>query len=282
MASTPPAPQEPSHHSSILFGSKRLTKFDIDDDELRSLEESMLESSDVSVIDADAPGREQQSPRVASPSPYALGRASLNGLLELRDHSSTFENRFVVMVAVDGSHGAYGAFFAALEIVNPKNDVLLLASILQPEHVFGEPTILDAVTHKHKEKDVAYRISVESEARVHALHAFYIDLARAKEVDQVWPVWATSHKPGAQLCEWAAMFHVSYLLMGRRGMSPLSRRFLGSVSQYCIKHSPCLVAVVKGHSEKRKSEKEKTTEKEEEQVDVDCSDPHGCSVINDP
>jgi hypothetical protein len=43
------------------------------------------------------------------------------------------------------------------------------------------------------------------------------------------------------------------------------------VSQHCVKHSPCHVAVVKNPSRKDK----------EENVDVDCTSGQGCYVVSD-
>jgi hypothetical protein len=271
-----------NNHQHQLRGDDKVTKFEVDEEELRKLENSFLKSSSA-LSTIESPG---SSPRVASR--LAHERAHVNALIELRDNPTVFENRFVVMVAVDGSHGAYGAFFAALgiyhkqtdisqhtqhrhtantqtthrkhtantprkvallashnaavllrttshsvcvcvcvcvcvhhvstavvEILNPSDDVLVLASVLQPLHVFGEPTILDTVTHRRNEEDIAYRVCPDSEARMHALHAFYIDLAMSRGVHKVWSIWTTHHKPGEQLCEWAGKFHVSYLVMGR-------------------------------------------------------------------
>lgn len=51
---------------------------------------------------------------------------------------------------------------------------------------------------------------------------------------------------GAKLAEHAGEGDFDLVVIGARGHSPLQQMFLGSVSQYVVKRSPCAVLVAKG------------------------------------
>lgn len=56
----------------------------------------------------------------------------------------------------------------------------------------------------------------------------------------------TSEHIGEMICQTIENKKIDFLVIGRRGMSKLSRIFVGSTSKYCVEHADCNVLVVKG------------------------------------
>ena len=50
--------------------------------------------------------------------------------------------------------------------------------------------------------------------------------------------------PGETICEVADREHVSFIVMGSRGLNALRRTFTGSVSDYVLRHAHVPVTVV--------------------------------------
>jgi len=50
--------------------------------------------------------------------------------------------------------------------------------------------------------------------------------------------------PGQGIVAMATKQKADLIVMGTRGLSTLRRTVLGSVSDYCLHHSPCAIAVV--------------------------------------
>ena len=53
-----------------------------------------------------------------------------------------------------------------------------------------------------------------------------------------------SNRPGEVICKLAEDESVDLVVIGSRGMGTLRRTFLGSVSDYCVHHNHCSIAVV--------------------------------------
>ena len=53
-----------------------------------------------------------------------------------------------------------------------------------------------------------------------------------------------SGSPGEKICDVAQNEHVSFIIMGSRGLNALRRTFTGSVSDYVLRHSHVPVTVV--------------------------------------
>lgn len=59
-----------------------------------------------------------------------------------------------------------------------------------------------------------------------------------------------SGKPGEAIVEAAIEENADLILVGTRGLSKMRRTFLGSVSDYCVHHSPVPVLVCKRNTKK--------------------------------
>ncbi|MED6156781.1 hypothetical protein PIB30_017595 [Stylosanthes scabra] len=53
--------------------------------------------------------------------------------------------------------------------------------------------------------------------------------------------------PGEKICQAIESVPLETVFMGNRGLSPLQRAFMGSVSNYVVNHATCPVTVVKSH-----------------------------------
>ena len=51
-------------------------------------------------------------------------------------------------------------------------------------------------------------------------------------------------RPGEVICKLAEDKKAQFIVMGSRGMGILRRTFLGSVSDYCVHHAHCPVAII--------------------------------------
>ena len=52
------------------------------------------------------------------------------------------------------------------------------------------------------------------------------------------------NRPGEVICKLVEDKKAQLIVMGSRGMGTLRRTFLGSVSDYCVHHAHCPVAIV--------------------------------------
>jgi nucleotide-binding universal stress UspA family protein len=48
-----------------------------------------------------------------------------------------------------------------------------------------------------------------------------------------------------EICTFCLQVYIDFLVMGTRGLSGLKRTISGSVSDYCVRHAPCPVLVVR-------------------------------------
>lgn len=68
----------------------------------------------------------------------------------------------------------------------------------------------------------------------------------------------TAKDPREAICDLAAEEKVDYIVMGSRGLNPLRKMVMGSVSNYVAAHAECPVIVIRETEEQRRHQKERT------------------------
>ncbi|KAJ3065984.1 hypothetical protein HDU98_010679 [Podochytrium sp. JEL0797] len=136
----------------------------------------------------------------------------------------------IIAVAIDGSSHAESAFVWALnEHIRPDDLVVLL-------HV--QPKITESYT---AEASAATKTKSE---KSNGILANYIAQLTAKNLQYKAVSIVGNGKDAPLIVAKVEELQASTLIMGSRGQSKLSKRFLGSTSDYCAHHCKCPVVIV--------------------------------------
>ena len=93
----------------------------------------------------------------------------------------------------------------------------------------------------HEEVEANHRdVRAEGQGAVEATAAA---LGRVESARDRLELLVIDGEPGPALCDLAAEVGASALIVGSRGRGGLRRAFLGSVSDYVVRHAPCSVIV---------------------------------------
>jgi nucleotide-binding universal stress UspA family protein len=137
-----------------------------------------------------------------------------------------------LLVAFDGSAGAYKAFDFALNLAGlsrERGTEIAVVAVVQPP----EPSII-----------------VELDAMIDsATEHFQEHFAKLKEKAQDASVPVTTEvligHPADQIIHYASQRRCDIILMGQRGKSRMEQWLLGSVSKRVSSYAPCTVVIVK-------------------------------------
>ncbi|KAL8526914.1 hypothetical protein ACS0TY_015965 [Phlomoides rotata] len=154
-----------------------------------------------------------------------------------------------VMVPMDESEGSFYALRWAIDhlfntaaAVEPPVQVEVsvilvnVQSIFQPfiypagPVVYATPSVIEAVT-KSQEENAANILS-------RAMHVCKEKKIKAETL-------ILHGDPKDKICQAAEELHVGLVVLGSRGLGPIKRALLGSVSNYCTHHIHCPVLIVK-------------------------------------
>lgn len=147
-----------------------------------------------------------------------------------------------VIVGTDGSDLAIHAAVAGLALTKPADRVLVVAVADLVDPSLAE----DATGHAsssmtHEEVEANHREArVQGHAAVEATAAALGHVEPGRDRREVLVI---EGEPGPALCDLAAEVGASALIVGSRGRGGLKRAFLGSVSDYVVRHAPCSVIV---------------------------------------
>eukprot|EP00005_Dracoamoeba_jomungandri_P001229 CAMPEP_0174250720 /NCGR_PEP_ID=MMETSP0439-20130205/804_1 /TAXON_ID=0 /ORGANISM="Stereomyxa ramosa, Strain Chinc5" /LENGTH=211 /DNA_ID=CAMNT_0015330861 /DNA_START=12 /DNA_END=647 /DNA_ORIENTATION=+ len=147
-----------------------------------------------------------------------------------------------VMVGVDGSKTSDAALEKALDIVkhagdNPEKNLLLVLSVSEHVSAFAGGAAIHVIVEENRINDkrtIEILSKYGKKIREEKVHYLLIKAtgspreAITREVDKWTP---------------------DLLVLGRRGMSKLSRLIMGSTTSYCSSHVDCPLYVVKEHPE---------------------------------
>jgi len=136
-----------------------------------------------------------------------------------------------VLVPVDGSDSSKRALEMAIAVANAAHASLLVLEVIEE---FGPlPGYYEAAPAG---KD---RVKWIAEQRFEKVHPML------DELKGNWKRVVVEGYAADQICEIAAKEKVDMIVIGSRGLSPLGRFLLGSVSDRVVHHAPCSVTVVR-------------------------------------
>uniref|UniRef100_A0A0D6R6K2 UspA domain-containing protein n=1 Tax=Araucaria cunninghamii TaxID=56994 RepID=A0A0D6R6K2_ARACU len=77
------------------------------------------------------------------------------------------------------------------------------------------------------------------------LHLLEYFVKHCNEIGVPCEAWIKRGDPKVVICQEVQRVHPDILILGSRGLGPVQRIFVGTVSDYCAKHVACPVIVVK-------------------------------------
>lgn len=132
----------------------------------------------------------------------------------------TFKNFF-------SSEGSDLAFNHVIELVRHEIDELILITIRKKHLIESKETQLDQKTSAD------------------TLLKKYFDRAKEKHIKHVQLINEEAEDVREELVSQAKFLAADYLVVGSRGLSKISKMLLGSVSDFCARHAPCAVIIVR-------------------------------------
>eukprot|EP01119_Soliformovum_irregulare_P004965 TRINITY_DN1619_c0_g1_i1.p1 TRINITY_DN1619_c0_g1~~TRINITY_DN1619_c0_g1_i1.p1 ORF type:complete len:198 (-),score=58.33 TRINITY_DN1619_c0_g1_i1:64-657(-) len=146
------------------------------------------------------------------------------------------------MICVDGSDHARNAFFTGESFLNKDKDHLYILSVADDVSVnfssywgFGQVPIAPVQEAQDKIRESVRENLHRYGAIAHGLGIKYTLLL------------GTASHVGELICQAAEKKNIDFLVIGRRGMSPIKRFFVGSTSKYIVEHASCNVYVIKSY-----------------------------------
>jgi nucleotide-binding universal stress UspA family protein len=138
-----------------------------------------------------------------------------------------------ILLATDGSSASEPASEEAIDLAAQVQARLLVVSVLsassRPTEASPETAVADS------------RDSLTSKAQA------IVQRARAAGADATFLVW--EGEPGDAIVAAAHSENADLIVVGSHGRSGVSRFFIGSVSDYVVRHAHCPVMVVRGRTE---------------------------------
>jgi nucleotide-binding universal stress UspA family protein len=145
-----------------------------------------------------------------------------------------------LIVATDGSDVAIQAASAGLALTKQADKVLVVCAVHLVDPV-DDATGHAGPTMTYEQAEASHR---EAKTEGQAAVAATVEALRTVGYgpDQVETLLIEGDA-GPALCRLAADVGASALIVGSRGRGGLARAFLGSVSDYIVRHAPCSVVV---------------------------------------
>lgn len=82
-----------------------------------------------------------------------------------------------------------------------------------------------------------------------ALHLLEYFVNRCHEVGVACEAWIRKGDPQEIICHEVKQVRPDFLVVGCRGLGPFQRVFVGTVSEFCVKHAECPVITIKRRAE---------------------------------
>jgi len=143
-----------------------------------------------------------------------------------------------LLLCTDGSEEAVGALSAGLDLVGRDHDLVLVCVMDAPDE-----GALAGSGHAGPElslEEYEHRVSQAREEAVSAIEKARGDLTLPGAQVRILP-----GEPGPAICKIATETSARAIVIGSRGRGGLKRVFLGSVSDYVVRHAPCSVIVTR-------------------------------------
>ena len=137
-----------------------------------------------------------------------------------------------ILVAVDGSEHAQRALTTAVELATPLGATLILAYVVPPAAMLGEPTMVNVIELEKQHEQYARGL-------LDGLRMKYSSRALALEAEVL------HGSPAEALADAATALHAEMVVVGTRGRNILARALLGSVAHQLVQICPKPVLVVR-------------------------------------
>ncbi|XP_046555603.1 universal stress protein in QAH/OAS sulfhydrylase 3'region-like [Haliotis rubra] len=146
---------------------------------------------------------------------------------------ATEEGRNVVIVIDDSEFSEYAFDFYVLQVHRPGDNITLVHCLEYTSLIHAPALLTDPV--------VVAELIKEEEVKVKHLVEKYSE--KMKKIHVGGKVKQMTGKVGEAIIEAAKGENAAMIVVGTRGMGKMRRTFLGSVSDYCLHHSPVPVLV---------------------------------------
>lgn len=87
--------------------------------------------------------------------------------------------------------------------------------------------------------------NLKNREKIRGLHLLESFIRRCHEIGVPCEGWIRKGDPKEQICHEVKKIHPDILIIGSRGLGPVQRIFVGTVSEYISKHADCPVLVIK-------------------------------------
>lgn len=138
------------------------------------------------------------------------------------------------LVGVDKSVYSEGAFYMALRLMNKETDTLFLMHV--------SPQIESFMTKLTRGQEID-KLKENQRNEAMQILARFQSQALDYGVQNVILLDVTANHVGESVCEIVKTKHIDTIVVGRRSMNKIKRMFIGSTSDYCIRHSSCNVLI---------------------------------------
>ncbi|GJP43688.1 hypothetical protein CLOM_g3123 [Closterium sp. NIES-68] len=143
-----------------------------------------------------------------------------------------------VLIAVDGSDCSELAFNWALRNYCKPQDHVRLIHVRKSFADMEGKLPADAIETLEQQSEAAARVIVEK----------YMKKCAVADLDCDWKIAVGDERE--VICREVMRVCADVLIVGTRGLSPVKKALLGSVSEYCAHHSACPVIIVKAKEPK--------------------------------
>ncbi|CAO2833298.1 unnamed protein product [Amaranthus hypochondriacus] len=87
--------------------------------------------------------------------------------------------------------------------------------------------------------------SMNNRERKRGLHLLEYFVSRCHEIGIACEAWIRKGDPQETICHEVKQVQPDFLVVGCRGLGPFQRVFVGTVSEFCVKHAECPVITIK-------------------------------------
>lgn len=140
------------------------------------------------------------------------------------------------LVGVDKSRYAESAFYMAMKTMNKATDQLYIVHV--------SPQVEGFLSSLSSKKEIE-RVKARQNEEATQILARYHLAAIENGIKNVFLLNVTANHVGESLCEICKTKRIDNLVIGRRGLNKVKRLFIGSTSDYCIRHGNCNVIIAR-------------------------------------
>ncbi|XP_078431052.1 universal stress protein A-like protein [Wolffia australiana] len=85
--------------------------------------------------------------------------------------------------------------------------------------------------------------------KIRGLHLLEFFVQRCNEIGLPCEAWIKKGDPKDVICREVQRLRPDFLVVGSRGLGPFQRVFVGTVSEFCVKHAECPVITIRRKAE---------------------------------